>query len=261
MRSRPRRLVGLTAAVVLLLAGCADTDPEPGDQPPTPDEDADDGTSDDDQPTDDDGTDDDGDGDDDGTDGDGTDGDGTDDDTDGDGTDDDGTDDDTDTGDTGDDERASDDDLEPLDGEPSTDRREADAEAGTLAVTEVRIGQHDGFDRVVFEIAGDGRAGWSVAYTDEALAQGSGAPVEVDGDAVLRVAIRGMTLPPDLPETIEVWDEERLDARSGGVIVEVVDDTIFEGQHTFFVGTAGERPFLVERIEDPQRIVIDLFSA
>lgn len=259
MRSpHPRRLVGLTAAVVLLLSGCADTDAEPGDQPPTPNEDTDDAddgdgtdTGDDEVGTDDGTSDDPTNGGDDGDDA--ATEDGTDDGDDADAGD--GTDDGTDGG------ELAGDDLEPLDGEPSTDLREADAEPGMLAVTEVRIGQHDGFDRVVFELAGNGRAGWSVAYTDEALAQGSGAPVEVDGNAVLSVAISGVAFPPDLPDSIEVWDEERLGARSGGVIVEVVDDTVFEGQHTFFVGTTGERPFLVERLEDPQRIVIDLFAA
>lgn len=106
---------------------------------------------------------------------------------------------------------------------------------------------------------GDGRAGWLVEYVDEARAQGSGALVDVDGDAVLRVAIRNVPLPPDLPDTIEIWDEDRLRAPSGGVVTEVVNDTIFEGQHTFFIGTMGEQPFLIERLDDPQRVVIDLF--
>jgi hypothetical protein len=42
------------------------------------------------------------------------------------------------------------------------------------------------------------------------------------------------------------------------VVLEVVEDTIFEGIHTFFAGTDEEHPFLVERLDDPQRVVIDV---
>ncbi|MFO7960957.1 MAG: hypothetical protein R6U94_08425 [Nitriliruptoraceae bacterium] len=268
-----RRLgvVGITVAAALLLAGCSDADPddELSDPPPTPDEQpgddeapGDDGDGDgggttdgDDDDTADDDSADDSDSADDGDDGDSTD----------DGTPDDGDEDDSQNGDDGDEDGGQAEDgegdsgLAPLDGDPTTEPREASGEPGTFAVTEARLGQHDGFDRVVFELAGDGRAGWLVEYVDEARAQGSGALVDVDGDAVLRVAIRNVPLPPDLPDTIEVWDEDRLRAPSGGVVTEVVNDTIFEGQHTFFIGTTGEQPFLIERLDDPQRVVIDLF--
>jgi hypothetical protein len=110
----------------------------------------------------------------------------------------------------------------------------------------------------VFETEGDGVPGWFVEYGD-ATAQGSGDPVEVEGEVTLRVAIDMVTLPPDLPEGIEVWDGDRLDGPPGGVALEVVEDTIFEGYHTFFVGVDEERPFLVDRFEDPQRVVIDVF--
>ncbi|MFO7777407.1 MAG: hypothetical protein R6V28_03545 [Nitriliruptoraceae bacterium] len=280
-----RRLGVIGAAVVatVLVGGCGDADPDGDvdDPPPTPDEQPgdDDGDGDEGEPTDgDDDGDDDGDGDegeptdgdgDDGDDGDGDDGDGDEGDGDeGDGDEGDGdegepTDGDGD-GDDGDDDGGQADDgdssLAPLDGDPTTEPREATGEPGTFAVTEVRLGQHDGFDRVVFELAGDGSAGWLVEYVDQARAQGSGATVEVDGDAVLRVAIRNVPLPPDLPDTIEVWDQDRVRAPSGGVVTEVVNDTIFEGQHTFFIGTTGEQPFLIERLEDPQRVVIDVFD-
>jgi hypothetical protein len=149
--------------------------------------------------------------------------------------------------------------TEPLAGEPSTGESSTDGEHGTLAVTDVRVATHDGFDRIVFELEGDGVAGWHVGYVDEPLAQGSGHPVDVEGEAVLAIAVRSVTLPPELPDEIEVWDRDVLTGAEGGVVVEVVNDTIFEGQHTLFAGLDAERPFLVERFEDPQRIVIDVF--
>jgi hypothetical protein len=150
-----------------------------------------------------------------------------------------------------------DDGTEILAGEPTTGPEEADGESGTLAVTDVRVATHGDFDRIVFETAGDGVPGWFVDF-GEPTAQGSGEVVDVEGEAVLRVSIRMVTLPPDLPDDLEVWDGERLDGPAGGVVTEVVEDSIFEGYHDFFVGLDGERPFLVDRFDGPSRVVIDI---
>jgi hypothetical protein len=150
-----------------------------------------------------------------------------------------------------------DDDLEPIDGEATTEAA-YDGEFGTVAVTDVRVATHPGFDRLVFEIEGDGIAGWDLRYVDEATAQGSGEPIEVEGEAILAVALHNVTLPPELPEDIDRWDEDRLEGSADGVIAEVVHDTIYEGIQTFFVGLDDERPFLIERFDDPQRVVIDI---
>ena len=150
-----------------------------------------------------------------------------------------------------------DDGTEMLAGDLTTGPEEAAGESGTLAVTDVRVATHDGFDRIVFETAGDGVPGWFVDY-GEPTAQGSGEVVDVEGEVVLRVSIRMVTLPPDLPDDLEVWDGERLDGPAGGVVTEVVEDSIYEGYHNFFVGLDDERPFLVDRFEGPNRVVIDI---
>lgn len=154
-------------------------------------------------------------------------------------------------------DEAPDDEIEPIEGEETTEASD-DGEFGVVAVTDVRVGTHTDFDRVVFEIEGDGIAGWDVRYVDEATSQGSGEEIEVAGEAVLAVALHNVTLPPDLPGDIEIWDEDRLDGPIGGVIAEVVNDTIFEGIQLFFVGLDEERAFVIERFEDPQRVVLDI---
>jgi hypothetical protein len=53
---------------------------------------------------------------------------------------------------------------------------------------------------------------------------------------------------------------ERLEGPGDGPILEIVEDTIFEGQHVFFVGLDEERPFRIARLDDPQRVVIDVVS-
>lgn len=144
-----------------------------------------------------------------------------------------------------------------IDGEQTAEASD-EGQPGVVAVTDVRVGTHADFDRLVFEVEGDGVAGWDVRYVEEARSQGSGESIEVAGDAVLSVALRNVTLPPDLPDDIQRWDEDRIDGPEDGIIVEVVNDTIFEGMQTVFVGLDQERPFIIDRLEDPQRVVIDI---
>lgn len=147
----------------------------------------------------------------------------------------------------------------PLEGEPGTEPATAEPDrGGMLAVTDVRVAAHDGFDRVVFDIAGDdGSIGWDVRYVEVPTSQGSGNEAEVDGAAYLAVSISGVALPPELPPDIEAFTED-VDGPADGTIVEVVHDSIYEGYHLFFVGVDTEAAYVVERLEDPQRLVIDL---
>jgi hypothetical protein len=148
--------------------------------------------------------------------------------------------------------------VEPLDAAPSTDRTTQEGSFGDrLEVTEVRVGTHDGFDRVTFELDGDGTVGWSVGPEDEPTSQGSGEPIEVAGSTSLWVALEPLTYPTDPDAGLAAPD--RVTAPDDAlVLTEVVQDTLFEGIHTFAIGLEEAVPFAVERLEDPQRVVIDL---
>lgn len=124
-------------------------------------------------------------------------------------------------------------------------------------LTEVEVGQHDGFDRASITTDGDDAApGWQIHYTDDPVAPGSGEPVEVEGDAVLQVVITG-TAPPTELEEGEPWDGETI-AVEGEGIVEVVDVGWYEGRHQLFVGTTDAHGFEVERLSDRYGIHIDV---
>lgn len=151
----------------------------------------------------------------------------------------------------------------PNDGTPMLDTATAtsaqrDGEAGVVAVTDVRVATHENFTRVVFELAGDGVAGWDLRYVDSAHAQGSGYAIELAGDAVLAIALHNITLPPELPADIDRWQKDTVTPPPDSMIRGFVHDTIFEGMRTFFVGLDQERAFRIDRFGDPQRIVIDI---
>jgi len=131
---------------------------------------------------------------------------------------------------------------------------------GPLTVTAVRVARQEGYDRVVFELAGTapGQAGWRVEYVDEPSAQGSGDPVQVDGQAALSVLLTGTGYPMDTGQE-EVAEDPALPGDLA-VVEDVVLGAVFEGQYEAFIGTSGRSPFRVFRLGDPERVVVDVRS-
>ncbi|MBW3577031.1 MAG: hypothetical protein KY462_04695 [Actinobacteria bacterium] len=132
-----------------------------------------------------------------------------------------------------------------------------DPDGSMLVVTDVRVSGHDAFDRLVFEIAGQGDVGWRIEYDDDPRSQGSGDPVSIEGDAVLRIALTHIAYPGDAPAQPR-QGPERLRPTDTDVVVEILDDVLFEGRQEFFVGLRDVRPYRVARLDDPQRLVIDI---
>ena len=142
----------------------------------------------------------------------------------------------------------------PANTDPDTGEASADA---LVSVTDIRIGRHDGFDRVVFETDGNGTPGWDVRYVDSASSQGSGDDIAVDGGAVLQVTITGVGLPADTGVE-EYSGPDRLSSGDAEVVTEVVFDGTFEGQTVGFVGVTEETPFRAYLLEDPARVVLEV---
>ncbi|WP_441300214.1 AMIN-like domain-containing (lipo)protein [Blastococcus sp. PRF04-17] len=124
-----------------------------------------------------------------------------------------------------------------------------------MTVSDIRVGRHDGFDRVVFEVDGTGTPGWDVRYVDQAFSQGSGDAVDVAGDAVLQVTLTGAAYP------FETGVEEFTGGPVRGgtdVVTEVAWDATFEGTSVAFVGTAATVPFRVYQLTGPTRVVVEV---
>lgn len=126
---------------------------------------------------------------------------------------------------------------------------------GDLLPGVARIGRHDGFDRVVFDLEGSGTPGYRVEYVAEAVQDGSGDVVEVDGDAILAVVLTGTRYPD---EGEDVVAPATYDADGAEIVEEVRLDGTFEGMTQAFIGLDDEVPFRVFTLADPTRLVIDL---
>ncbi|MBC3192028.1 hypothetical protein H7X46_13225 [Pseudonocardia sp. C8] len=127
-----------------------------------------------------------------------------------------------------------------------------------------RTGQHQCWDRVVFQIAGSVGAGWDVRYVDTVVQDGSGTPLRVPGGARLAVVLHH-------PAYDEAGDATYLH-RVGPVanvtgyrtLRSVVFGGSFEGYTTFGVGVRGRLPFRVFALPGPggdTRIVLDVLHS
>lgn len=135
--------------------------------------------------------------------------------------------------------------TEPQTAEPSGD--------WDLQLVDVRVGDHDGFDRVVLELSGTATPGWGVAWGDEAVAEGSGKVVPVAGDHVLTISASGTAMPE--PGSYEV---PQALAPAGGIAAVHVNGW-FEGYIQVFAGIEGDEcPFRVFTLTDPPRLVVDV---
>lgn len=144
----------------------------------------------------------------------------------------------------------------PANTEPDT----AEASPGAqLLLTDIRLGGHEGFDRVVFEYDGEGTPGWDVRYVAEAIADPSGLPVDVEGGSVLEVTIMGVRYPEE-GEADAYAGPATIQVAGTGVITEVLDESIFEGYQQAFIGvdSSEELPFRVYLLEDPTRVVVEV---
>src|SRR5262249_13706970 len=130
------------------------------------------------------------------------------------------------------------------------------------SLVNVRTGQHDCYDRVVFDF--DGVAtGYRVEYSDAVFSEAKGGRLNVAGGAVLHVTLPGPaynvdTGAPTYPHT----DGDHVANVTGyRTLRDVVYGGTFEGQTTFGTGVRARLPFRVFALAGPargSRIVIDI---
>jgi hypothetical protein len=142
----------------------------------------------------------------------------------------------------------------PANTKPDTAKASSGA---SVTVSDIRVGRQKGFDRVVFEVGGTGTPGWDVRYVDAASSQGSGAAVDLAGDATLQVTLTGVGYPYDTGVT-EYSVTGPLSAPDTEVVTEVVYDATFEGTAMAFVGAKTKAPFRVYLLKAPTRVVLEV---
>lgn len=152
---------------------------------------------------------------------------------------------------------AADPSAQPADANPKDAQPRDNTELAQLVVAEIRVGDYQGKDRVVFELDGQGTPGYSVDYVDSPVQQGSGFPVEVGGDSFLQVTLRDQTLPTETGLTEVPVGTVSADEATG--VAGVAFTGQFEGQSRSVIGLEGtDRAFSAFLLQNPTRLVVDI---
>lgn len=121
-----------------------------------------------------------------------------------------------------------------------------------LALTGIRAATHEGFTRVVLEFSGEGTPGvWRGAWTDEAVEQGRGLPIQVEGEAVLDLIIDGTPM-------TATENPYPGGTHTRAADLDVVSDSTFEDNTHVVIGAPTTRQFQIGFLSDPVRMVIDI---
>ena len=128
----------------------------------------------------------------------------------------------------------------------------SDDPAKALALTGIRAATHEGFTRVVLEFSGEGTPGvWRAAWTDEAVEQGRGLPIQVEGEAVLDLVIDGTPM-----TATKSPYPSGTHTRAGDL--DVVSDGTFEDNTHVVIGSPTSRQFQIGFLSNPVRMVVDI---
>lgn len=144
-------------------------------------------------------------------------------------------------------------------GQPHIEDRVQDSVAPhERVVTAVRLATHEGFDRVVFDTAGSGGAGWFTEYTATPFQLGSGLPVAYNGNVALNLNLSGM-----VRHTGDGHEQSDLGIipGAGGVVNEVVSGINHHGQTQFVIGLDEVLPYSIQVLEEPHRVVVDILHS
>lgn len=128
-----------------------------------------------------------------------------------------------------------------------------------LVLTDVRVGHHPALDRVVLEFEGSGVPGWRVEHVDEAVLDGSGHSVRLDGEGIVQIGVSGTEWPG--PHGAYYDGPARVPVPGGGPLTEVYVGGTFEGYTQVFAGAEDPTRFEVLVLTDPPRLVVDVEEA
>jgi hypothetical protein len=115
----------------------------------------------------------------------------------------------------------------------------------------VQLDTHPAYGRVVVVLNTPGVPAWTVTYSGKTGAGGS--PVDIAGDAVLRVTLQTGNPPPGQ------GSQGSSSVSASGIVAGVRTLGLIDGSQQVLIGISGGRlPFRAVALTDPGRIVVDV---
>lgn len=142
---------------------------------------------------------------------------------------------------------------------PAVERRVVEGTGGAW-LTRVRVGRHRGYDRLVLEFVG-GLPVVNAEYVSVPVTNAaSGAELKLPGSAVLQIRLGQLQTPQS---STQLERSARLTGRGtpiGGPVLDYYVDTVEATERYLYLGIDGQRKFRTFLLQDPLRIVVDVFD-
>ncbi len=126
----------------------------------------------------------------------------------------------------------------------------------SVVLEDVRLGQHAGYDRTVFEFRHGSMPGYHIEYIDKpTYSCGSGEAVWLAGDDWLSVSFDATQAHDDQGHATVAYRGRVVDLP---IVKEVQNTCDFEGEVTWVLGVSSPNHYRVLELKHPTRLVIDI---
>ena len=122
-------------------------------------------------------------------------------------------------------------------------------------ICKIRVSQNKGFDRVVFEFD-SGKATWVLQYLPSNIysTDGGDKEIKIAGNYFLMLNIYGFAVGDEMPCKLKSYPKNRLKFPT---LMQIKQGSWFEGILDFLIGVKDKKPFRVQELQNPSRVVID----
>ncbi|MDO5081254.1 AMIN-like domain-containing (lipo)protein [Buchananella hordeovulneris] len=142
---------------------------------------------------------------------------------------------------------------------PAVERRVVEGTGGAW-LTHVRVGRHRGYDRLVLEFAG-GLPAVTAEYVAAPISNtAAGAELELPGSAVLHLHLTRLQVAQSSTQLERSARLTGSGAPIGGPVLGYYVDTGAGTERHLYLGVDGQRKFRTFLLQDPLRIVVDVFD-
>ncbi|MBA3633281.1 MAG: hypothetical protein H0W58_10820 [Acidobacteria bacterium] len=134
-------------------------------------------------------------------------------------------------------------------------QRKHESETVAESLCKIRVAKQKGFDRIVFEFD-KGKPEYIIQYLPSNIysSDAGDEEIKIAGKVFMQVSLYGMPQMEDLPCKLESYPKGKLKLRA----VQQIDEEVwFEGIRDFLIGVKVKKPFRVQELTNPSRLVID----
>lgn len=134
-------------------------------------------------------------------------------------------------------------------------QRNPETEDTTYSVCKLRVSKHKGFDRVVFEFDA-GQPKYVIQYlpSDIYETDGRNSKIQIAGNVFMLVSIYNIGVDEPLPCKLKNYPKKKLDFPS---LMQIQSGSWSYGIWGFLIGVKDKKPFRVQELRNPSRLVID----